>query len=70
MRIRYVGAEVSTDTFGKTFYQSRWVNIADMEPAVQATLSSNPQFEVEAVIGGQAGEGAPQSLEPAEGEAV
>ena len=70
MRIRYVGAEASTDTFGKTFYQSRWVNIADMDPAVQATLSTNPQFETELVIEGRAVEEAPQSLEPVEGEAV
>ena len=70
MRIRYIGEESSTDTFGKTFYQSRWVSIADMSADVQATLSQNPQFETEAVIEGQAAEEAPQSLEPVEGEAV
>ncbi len=65
MRVRYIGAEASTQAFGKTFHCAQWVSIAAMDPAVQATLAENPQFEVEPVIEGQIVDPAPQSLEPA-----
>jgi hypothetical protein len=54
MRIRYIGAEASTETFGKTFYQWKWVGIADMDEGARAILEQNPQFETEAAIDGHA----------------
>jgi hypothetical protein len=53
MRIRYIGADASTETFGKIFYRSKWVGIADMDADAQATLAQNPQFETEAASGGE-----------------
>jgi hypothetical protein len=62
MRIRYVGAEASTETFGRTFHRSKWVGVGDMAPEAQATLARNPQFETD--LAGAVDE-EPRSLEPA-----
>jgi hypothetical protein len=50
MRIRYIGAEASTETFGKTFHQGKWVSVAALDDQARETLAQNPRFEVEPAI--------------------
>ena len=44
--IRYVGAETSTEAFGKTFMASEWTDDADLDDYAVETLRTNPQFVV------------------------
>jgi hypothetical protein len=62
MRLRYIGEHASTETFGRTFYQYKWVNADGMDALARETLANNPQFEAD---GGADAEPEPESLEPA-----
>ena len=44
--IRYVGAETSVETFGKTFAAKAWTDDAGLTAEAVAILSQNPQFVV------------------------
>ena len=44
--IRYVGAEPSTETFGKTFLTAEWTDDSGLDADALAILSQNPQFVV------------------------
>jgi hypothetical protein len=47
MRARYVGAEPSTTTFGKTFHQFKWAKADDLSDEAKAALAANPTFETD-----------------------
>ena len=44
--IRYVGAEPSTEAFGKTFLAAEWTDDSGLDADALAILSQNPQFVV------------------------
>ena len=45
-KIRYVGAELSTEAFGKTFLAAEWTDDSGLDADALAILSQNPQFVV------------------------
>ncbi len=47
MRARYVGAETSTTTFGKTFHQFKWAKADELSDEARAALAANPVFETD-----------------------
>ena len=44
--IRYVGAETSTEAFGKTFMAAEWTDESGLDDYAVETLRGNPQFMV------------------------
>jgi hypothetical protein len=57
-RIRYIGSDETTTTFGRTFTRSQWVKNHGLSEEAFATLSQNPQFEVDGL------EDAPEAAAP------
>lgn len=54
MKVRYIGEDADTTTFGVTFVAAKWTDVDDSLTA----LTKNPQFEVK-------GAAAPSDPEPA-----
>ena len=59
MRVRYIGQDDRTETFGRTFTRGRWMDCSALDDHARETLAQNPQFEVEPAIDATAVEAAP-----------
>lgn len=46
-KLRYIGADETTTTFGVTFTRSQWVKNHGLDDDAATTLANNPQFEAQ-----------------------